>query len=102
MDIDQKRLEELLGRLAEGLNVEVKTWINPALLPWSIKLLKTYSCYSGDIDSLCNRRIIGFRNYCSGKFRPAVRHNKKRHPATTLIRAAAREGGFARMTISMS
>jgi hypothetical protein len=30
------------------------------------------------------------------------RNSSPPHPATTLIRAAARERGFARMTISMS
>jgi hypothetical protein len=29
MDIDHQRVQELLDRLAEGLNVEVKKWISP-------------------------------------------------------------------------
>ena len=29
MDVDHKAIQELVGRLAEGLNVEVKNWISP-------------------------------------------------------------------------
>ncbi|UST68617.1 AlbA family DNA-binding domain-containing protein [Pseudomonas moraviensis] len=59
MDISRARLDNLVGRLSEGLNVEIKTWIDPKADDSIAKIAKA-------VIALYNRNggylIIGFDN----------------------------------------
>jgi hypothetical protein len=40
MEIDQSRIDDLVARPSESLNVEIKRWINPTELEGQVKIIK--------------------------------------------------------------